>query len=79
MNLLVKGWILVPGTPDYVSQCGRLVGIYVGTFGGYGCYRIFRAELPKAKRTLGRALAVGGLPDAHVLARIMSQTEGTDP
>lgn len=57
-------WRLRAGTPNYASECGRYVAVYVGTSPrGFASYRVFRAEWSSdARRKPANALSVGGLP-----------------
>jgi hypothetical protein len=50
------------GTVSYVSACGNLVAVDAGGYNGFQVYRTYWASLPATKRTLSRAVSVGGLP-----------------
>lgn len=56
------GWLMVPGTPDYVTEDGLYYATYKYTHrSGHACYWTFPANLPKRKRTMKNAVCVGGL------------------
>jgi hypothetical protein len=56
-------WHLIQNTSDKISIDYLYIAIYKYTSKeGFACYWTFRAGTPAAKRTLGNALYVGGLP-----------------
>ena len=64
-----KDWTPIAGTPDYLSNCGRVIAVYKFThYSGQACYWTFPVNTPKADRKQHRAIAVGGLPSVRTIA-----------
>lgn len=54
-------WIKIEGSPDYRDSTGALIAVYKSTVAGHGNYWTFPVALAARRRTMGRAVAVGGL------------------
>jgi hypothetical protein len=60
----VPGWSRVPNSQDCVSNDGQFYAVFKDA--NRRGYWVFLASVPAQKRTLGRAIGFGGLPNLAV-------------